>query len=94
MKVNQNGSVTEAIDAAMVANIAEWPVVVSHRSGETSDTFIADLAVALSTGQLKTGGPARSDRVAKYNRLIEIHHLLNGECSYPGKEFMTAWRRF
>ena len=94
LKVNQIGSVTEAIEAAMVANKAEWPVVVSHRSGETSDTFIADLAVALSTGQLKTGGPARSDRVAKYNRLIEIHHLLNGECSYPGKEFMTAWRRF
>ncbi len=94
LKVNQIGSVSEAIEAASVANAADWPVVVSHRSGETGDTFIADLAVALSTGQIKTGGPARSDRVEKYNRLMEIHHLLDGKCGYPGADFRTAWRKF
>ncbi|NHJ12993.1 MAG: phosphopyruvate hydratase [Candidatus Thorarchaeota archaeon] len=94
LKLNQIGSVSEAIDAAKVANGSNWPVVVSHRSGETGDTFIADLAVALSTGQIKTGGPARSDRVEKYNRLLEIYSLLGGECGYPGKEFNTAWRNY
>ncbi|MFW9863851.1 MAG: phosphopyruvate hydratase [Candidatus Thorarchaeota archaeon] len=94
LKVNQIGSVSEAIDAANVANKANWPVVVSHRSGETGDTFIADLAVALSTGQIKTGGPARSDRVEKYNRLLMIHDLLDGKCDYPGQDFNTAWRKF
>jgi enolase len=94
LKVNQIGSVSEAIEAANVANNADWPVVVSHRSGETGDTFIADLAVALSTGQIKTGGPARSDRVEKYNRLLIIHHLLDGKCDYPGQRFNTAWRNF
>jgi enolase len=94
LKLNQIGSVSEAIDAAKVAYAADWPVVVSHRSGETGDTFISDLAVALSTGQIKTGGPARSDRVEKYNRLLEIYSLLGGECGYPGKEFNTAWRNY
>ncbi|MFX0045669.1 MAG: phosphopyruvate hydratase [Candidatus Hermodarchaeota archaeon] len=94
LKLNQIGSVTEAIEAADVANKAGWPVVVSHRSGETGDTFIADFAVALSTGQIKTGGPSRSDRVEKYNRLLVIHELLGGKDGYPGKEFKTAWRQY
>ena len=94
LKLNQIGSVSEAIDAAKVAYAADWPVVVSHRSGETGDTFISDLVVALSSGQIKTGGPARSDRVEKYNRLLEIYDLLGGECGYPGKEFNIAWRNY
>ncbi len=94
LKVNQIGSVTEAIEAARLANEAGWAVVVSHRSGETGDTFIADLAVALSSGQIKTGAPARSDRVEKYNRLLEIHDILGGECAYPGNDYRNAWRKF
>ena len=94
LKVNQIGSVTEAIEAAQLANNAGWSVVVSHRSGETGDTFISDLVVALSTGMIKTGGPARSDRVEKYNRLLEIYDLLKGDCGYPGKDFRTAWRDY
>ncbi len=94
LKVNQIGSVTEAIEAATIANKADWGVVVSHRSGETGDTFISDLSVALGTGQLKTGGPARSDRVEKYNRLLEIYDVLDGKCGYPGSEFRTAWRNY
>lgn len=94
LKLNQIGSVTEAIEAANVANKAGWPVVVSHRSGETGDTFIADFAVALSTGQIKTGGPSRSDRVEKYNRLLVIHELLSGKDGYPGMDFKTAWRQY
>ncbi len=94
LKVNQIGTVTEAIEAARIANEAGWGVVVSHRSGETGDTFIADLAVALSAGQIKTGAPARSDRVEKFNRLLEIHDILGGECSYPGNEFRIAWRNY
>ncbi len=94
LKVNQIGTVTEAIEASQLANDADWPVVVSHRSGETCDTFIADLAVGLSTGQIKTGAPARSDRVAKYNRLLRIHEILEGHDGYPGTQFMTAWRNF
>ncbi|MCF2137581.1 MAG: phosphopyruvate hydratase [Candidatus Thorarchaeota archaeon] len=94
LKVNQIGSVTEAIEAAKIANTADWPIVVSHRSGETGDTFIADLSVALSTGQIKTGAPARSDRVEKYNRLLEIYDILNGDCGYPGHDFRTAWRNY
>ena len=94
LKVNQIGSVTEAIEAAQLANNAGWSVVVSHRSGETGDTFIADLVVALSTGMIKTGGPARSDRVEKYNRLLEIYDLLDGNCGYPGKDIRNAWRDY
>jgi enolase len=94
LKVNQIGTVTEAIEAATIANEADWSIVVSHRSGETGDTFISDLCVALGTGQLKTGGPARSDRVEKYNRLLEIYDFLDGECGYPGSEFKTAWRNY
>jgi enolase len=94
LKVNQIGTVTEAIEAARIANEAGWAVVVSHRSGETGDTFIADLSVALSNGQIKTGAPARSDRVEKYNRLLEIYDILGGECGYPSSEYKIAWRRY
>ncbi|MHA1907706.1 MAG: phosphopyruvate hydratase, partial [Candidatus Thorarchaeota archaeon] len=94
LKVNQIGSVSEAIEAAEVAYEADWSVVVSHRSGETGDTFISDLAVALASGQIKTGGLARSDRVEKYNRLLEIHSILEGKCGYPGSDFRTAWRNY
>jgi len=94
LKVNQIGTVTEAIEAADLAYSADWPVIVSHRSGETGDTFIADLAVALSTGQIKTGAPARSDRVEKYNRLLEIHSILDGDCDYPGSNIRTSWRDY
>ncbi len=94
LKLNQIGSVTEAIAAAKMAMEADWAVVVSHRSGETSDTFIADLSVALGTGQIKTGAPARSDRVEKYNRLIQIYDILNGDAGYPKADFRTAWKKF
>ena len=94
LKMNQIGTVTEAIEAARLANEAGWAVVVSHRSGETGDTFISDLSVALSNGQIKTGAPARSDRVEKYNRLLEIYDILGGECGYPSSEYKIAWRRY
>ncbi len=87
LKVNQIGTLTEAIQAADLAATNNFGVVVSHRSGETEDTFIADLAVALSFGQIKTGAPARSDRTAKYNRLIEIHHELGSDAMFAGKDF-------
>jgi enolase len=94
LKVNQIGTITEAIEAARIANDAGWAVVVSHRSGETGDTFISDLSVALSNGQIKTGAPARSDRVEKYNRLLEIYDILGGECAYPSSEYKIAWRKY
>jgi len=94
LKLNQIGSVSEAIAAAKMAMNANWAVVVSHRSGETSDTFIADLSVALGTGQIKTGAPARSDRVEKYNRLIQIFDILKGNADYPGINFRTAWKNY
>jgi len=87
LKVNQIGTLSEAIDAAYTAFRAGWGVVVSHRSGETDDPFIADLAVALNTGQIKTGAPARMDRNAKYNQLIRIEEELEGIAVYPGRKF-------
>ena len=78
LKVNQIGSLSESLDAAELSVKNKWGVVVSHRSGETEDSFIADLAVALGCGQIKTGAPARSDRVAKYNRLLKIEEDLGG----------------
>ncbi len=76
LKVNQIGSLTESIDAVKMAKQAGWGVMTSHRSGETEDTFIADLAVGLSTGQIKTGAPCRSERMAKYNQLMRIEEEL------------------
>lgn len=87
LKVNQIGSLTEAIDACMLARKNGWGVMVSHRSGETEDAFIADLVVGLGTGQIKTGAPCRSDRLAKYNQLIRIEEELCGNSIYPGKNF-------
>jgi len=83
-KVNQIGSLTEAIAATRLAQEAGWTVVVSHRSGETEDATIADLAVALNTGQIKTGAPCRSDRLAKYNQLLRIEQELGDQAMYAG----------
>jgi len=83
-KVNQIGTLTEAIAAVQLAQRAGWTVVVSHRSGETEDATIADLVVALNTGQIKTGAPCRSDRVAKYNQLVRIEQQLGKQADYAG----------
>jgi len=84
VKVNQIGSLTETIEAVELCHRAGWRAVASHRSGETEDATIADLAVALNTGQIKTGAPARSDRVAKYNQLLRIEAELGSEAKYAG----------
>merc|ERR1711967_43780 len=87
LKVNQIGSVTEAIQAVKDAKAAGWDVMTSHRSGETEDTYIADLAVGLCTGQIKTGAPCRSERLAKYNQLLRIEEELGENAIYTGAEF-------
>jgi len=87
LKVNQIGSVTEAIEAAKLAQENGWSVMVSHRSGETEDTFIADLAVGLKAGQIKAGAPCRSERLAKYNQLLRIEEELGTKAKYAGKNF-------
>jgi enolase len=84
VKVNQIGTLTETIEAVRLAQRHGYTAVMSHRSGETEDATIADLAVALRTGQIKTGAPARSDRVAKYNQLLRIEEELGGAAAYPG----------
>lgn len=84
IKVNQIGSLSETMSAIITAQKAGYSAVISHRSGETEDTFIADLAVAVNAGQIKTGAPCRSDRVAKYNRLLRIEEDLNDTAIYPG----------
>ena len=84
VKVNQIGSLTETLDAVSLANRAGYTAVMSHRSGETEDATIADLAVATNCGQIKTGAPARSDRVAKYNQLLRIEEQLGHSASFPG----------
>jgi enolase len=84
VKVNQIGSLTETIEAVELCHRAGWRAVTSHRSGETEDATIADLAVALNTGQIKTGAPARSDRVAKYNQLLRIEAELGDTAKYAG----------
>jgi len=85
IKLNQIGTVTETIDAINMAHKAGWTTVVSHRSGETGDTFIADLAVALNTGQIKTGSLSRSERMEKYNQLLRIEEELYDVAYFPGK---------
>ncbi len=85
IKLNQIGSLSETIAAVEMAKRAGWTSVISHRSGETEDTTIADLAVALNTGQIKTGAPARSDRVAKYNQLLRIEQELGEVAAFPGR---------
>jgi enolase len=86
VKLNQIGSLTETIEAVEICQRAAWKAVTSHRSGETEDSTIADLAVALNMGQIKTGAPARSDRVAKYNQLLRIESELGDEAAYAGWE--------
>ncbi|MCD6726182.1 MAG: phosphopyruvate hydratase [Solirubrobacteraceae bacterium] len=85
IKVNQIGTLTETLDAIAMAREAGYTAVMSHRSGETEDTTIADLAVATGCGQIKTGAPSRSDRVAKYNQLLRIEEALGPDASYPGR---------
>ena len=86
IKVNQIGTLTETLDAIAMANRAGYTAIISHRSGETEDTTIADIAVAVNAGQIKAGAPSRSDRVAKYNRLLRIEEELGEEACYPGRE--------
>lgn len=87
VKVNQIGSLSETIDAVQLATKNSYTSVMSHRSGETEDSTIADLAVALNTGQIKTGSASRSDRMAKYNQLLRIEEELGENAYYPGKDF-------
>jgi enolase len=85
VKVNQIGTLTETLDAVALAQRSGYTAILSHRSGETEDTTIADLAVATNAGQIKTGAPARSERVAKYNQLLRIEELLGGAAVYAGR---------
>jgi enolase len=91
VKVNQIGTLTETLDAVSLAHSAGYKTMMSHRSGETEDTTIADLAVAVGSGQIKTGAPARSERVAKYNQLLRIEDLLGDAARYAGD---AAFPRF
>ena len=93
VKLNQIGSLTETRSAIEMTHAAGWTAVISHRSGETEDTTIADLAVAVSAGQIKTGAPARSERVAKYNRLLRIEAELGGSAEYTGGSPFERLRR-
>ncbi len=93
-KVNQIGSLTEAMAASQLSQRHGWTVVTSHRSGETEDSTIADLAVAMNSGQIKTGAPARSDRVAKYNQLLRIEERLGTAAAYPGLQAFSNLSRF
>ncbi|HEX6071478.1 MAG TPA: phosphopyruvate hydratase [Sphingomicrobium sp.] len=92
VKVNQIGTLTETIDAVRLAQSSGYTAVMSHRSGETEDSTIADLAVALSTGQIKTGSLARSDRTAKYNQLLRIEEELRETARYPGRAALKAYK--
>jgi len=87
LKVNQIGSVTESIDAVKLAKRNGWGIMCSHRSGETEDNYIADLAVGLCTGQIKTGAPCRSERLSKYNQLLRIEEELGSKAKYAGSTF-------
>merc|ERR1719263_2614154 len=87
LKVNQIGSISESIEAANMSMRAGWGVMVSHRSGETEDSFIGDLVVGLRTGQIKTGAPCRSERLAKYDQLLQIEEELGPKAVYAGVNF-------
>ncbi len=91
VKVNQIGTLTETLDAVALAQTNGYTTMISHRSGETEDTTIADLAVATNAGQIKAGAPARSERVAKYNQLLRIEEQLGDAARYAGKR---AFPRF
>jgi len=90
IKLNQIGTLTETTEAVQTAQRAGYTAVISHRSGETEDTTIADLAVALNAGQIKTGAPSRSERVAKYNRLLAIEHELGTAAVWNGSKTFTV----
>jgi len=90
VKLNQIGTLTETLEAIETARRAGWAAVVSHRSGETEDTTIADLVVGAGTGQIKTGAPSRSERVAKYNRLLRIEGELGSSARYPGRTALSV----
>jgi len=94
LKVNQCGSLSEAIATAKLAYANNYSVIVSHRSGETEDTFIADLAVGLNSGLIKTGAPARTERTCKYNQILRIEEELGAQATYAGNNFRTIWRNF
>jgi len=87
LKINQIGSISEAIDAANLAKKNRWGIMVSHRSGETEDNFIADLAVGINAGQIKSGAPCRSERLSKYNQLLRIEESLGKKAGFAGKNF-------
>ena len=89
LKVNQIGSVTESIAAVKLSKQSGWGIMTSHRSGETEDNYIADLAVGLCTGQIKTGAPCRSERLSKYNQLLRIEEELGSQTTYAGH----TWRK-
>ena len=90
VKLNQIGTLTETLETVSLANRSSYSAVISHRSGETEDTTIADLAVAVNAGQIKTGAPARSDRVAKYNQLLRIEEDLGESATYPGRSALAG----
>ncbi|RME65357.1 MAG: phosphopyruvate hydratase, partial [Nitrospirae bacterium] len=93
IKLNQIGTLTETLEAIEMAERASYTAVVSHRSGETEDTTIADLAVACNTGFIKTGSLARSERIAKYNRLLRIEEELGSQAEFPGMKAFFNLRR-
>ncbi|MDR3200244.1 MAG: phosphopyruvate hydratase, partial [Spirochaetales bacterium] len=93
IKVNQIGTITETYEAIEMAKRAGYTAVVSHRSGETEDSFIADLVVAYETGQIKTGSMSRTDRVCKYNQLMRIEDMLDVAAEYPGKKAFYSIRK-
>jgi enolase len=92
IKLNQIGTLTETLDTVALARGHGWGAVISHRSGETEDTTIADLAVATNSGQIKTGAPSRSERVAKYNRLLRIEAELGSTARYVGRSALAVSR--
>jgi enolase len=92
VKLNQIGTLTETLDAISLAHRSGYTCMVSHRSGETEDTTIADFVVATNCGQIKTGAPARSDRVAKYNQLMRIEELLDDAARYAGAQAFPRFR--
>jgi enolase len=90
IKLNQIGTLTETREAVEMAHAAGWRAIVSHRSGETEDTTIADFVVAMGTGQIKTGSVSRSERIAKYNRLLRIEEELGSAAEYAGRDAFAA----
>jgi enolase len=90
VKVNQIGTLTETLRAIDMAHRAGYTAVISHRSGETSDYTIADISVAVNAGQIKTGAPCRSDRIAKYNQLLRIEEMLGDTAKYNGPALLAA----